>query len=69
MTRDIEKSRIYEYGPGKEFETHEQAMAMANHKRYEMIVELGTKKKLDGEPKIVDTGCTLQVEIPVMWEN
>lgn len=72
MRRDVEKSRSYYYGEGREFPTRDAAMRQALYKRNSMLAEIekSTKIKLDGEPQIKDVyGNALQVQIPIAWES
>ena len=73
MKRDIEKSRPYEYGEGKEFSTREDAMKKAMYKKNSMLAEIEklTEIKLNGQANIVDVhnGTALQVQIPIIWES
>lgn len=72
MTRDIETSRPYEYGEGKEYSTRDEAMMQAKYKLNAMLAEIQASRKtqLDGEPQIKDVyGNALQVQIPIAWES
>lgn len=68
MKTGEERSRLYEYGAGKEYLTREEAMSQAIYKRAAMIDVIGEKRQ-NGEAKIEDTGSSLQVIIPIKWES
>lgn len=67
VKRDVERSRAYYFGEGKEFKNQKEAISMAEYKRDKMLEEL--KDKLDGVPQIVINGNMVQVEIPIKWES